>query len=414
MLHQADETGEAERGMFDLCTHANFDWSAALFAKASCKARFESPGKSVEIVASHGFDTLRDGAVFRGVLNFAPKARGVVQHLTKAAQAADVVLMSGHSALAMAAGGLAGALAGRPVVWYVQDIIDEKQVSKWELQVLRVVSKWMVSGVICHSHAAKKSFVSLVGARSSHIEVIHPGVTTAAFDSAMSCSKAHARSMFGLPEEAYLIGCFDRLSPRKGQHVVLEALARDADTHVLMTGETVPGAEQYAAELKLKIRELGLTHRVHFVGRQADVPVLMRAVDVVVNASTQPEAFDWNVVSGMLASLPVIASRVGANPEIIQHMKSGILVKPEDPESLLRSMQMLRNNPEFAERLGKDAALRGRARFLPESCVQSVTAFLRRYAVAGRTHRAWPVGRSATSATDATERGLAVNINTMK
>ncbi|MGI4984183.1 MAG: glycosyltransferase family 4 protein [Janthinobacterium lividum] len=410
MLCQAEKTGEAERGMRELCTHANFDWRAAVFAKASCKVQFGSLEKSVQVVAPEGFNTLRDGALFRDVLSLASKARGVVKSLAKTAQASDVIFMTGHSAFAMAAGGLAGALTRRPVVWYVQNVIDEQNIGKWELRALRAVSKWLVSGVVCTSHTAKKSFVSSVGARSSHVEVVYPGVSTVAFDNAAIYSKAEARSMFGLPDDAYMIGCFDALSPQNGQHIVLEALARDADAHVLMTGEVLPGAQQYATELKLKIRELGLTRRVHFVGRQADIPVLMRAVDVVVNAATKPNAFDRNVVSGMLASLPVIASRMGGNAEIVQHMKSGILVKPEDPESLLRSMQMLRNNPEFAERLGKDAALRGRARFLPDSSLQAVTRFLRKYAVAGRTQDFW----TAKQPVPGTEQVLTGSINVAK
>lgn len=411
MLYQDDMTGEAERGLLELGAHANFDWNAALFANASCKARFEASGKSTEIVATQGFDVLREGTVLRNVLRCAGKARGVVKRLTAMSQAADVVVMSGHGALAMAAGGLAGAIARRPVVWYVQDVLDEKRIGKWELRALRAVSKWLVSGVMCNSSASKKSFMALVGARSSHIEAIHPGVPADTFDHAARCSKAAARTTFGLPQEAYMLGCFDRLSSAKGQHVVLEALGKDADTHMVLLGEASPAEESYVAELKMKIQQRGLTERVHFVGRQADMALLMRAVDVVVNASTKAEAFDRHVVSGMLAGLPVIASRTGGNQEIVQHMKSGILVKPNDPEGLARSLQMLRSNPVFAEKLGKEAASRARARFVPGSCFQSMTSFIRRYAVAGRV-RVGIVTAATQAGPAAVEQPLTVNAGT--
>ncbi|MGI4862016.1 MAG: glycosyltransferase family 4 protein [Janthinobacterium lividum] len=411
MLYQADKTGETEQGVLELCEHGNFDWTAALFAKASCKAKFESLGKPVEVIASKGFEALEQGAALQSVLGLATTARRVVNGLAKAAQSSDVVFMSGHSALAMAAGGLAGKIARRPVVWHVQDLMEERKVGKCERLALRAVSKWLVSGVICNSHAARKSFMSLMGTQFSDIEVIHPGVAAQKSSDAARYTKAEVRTMFGLPGDAYLLGCFDRLASRKGQHVVLEALAKDPDAHVLMLSAVLPGAESYANALKLKIRELGLSHRVHFVGQHADIPLLMQAVDVMVNASTLPDAFDRNVVAGMLAGLPVIASRIGGNPEIVQHMKSGILIKPEDAESLLRSLQMVRNNLPFAERLGKEAALRGATRFLPDSCLQSTNTFLRGYMQVGRRRTGWVMPRAITGGA---EQVFAGNINTVK
>jgi glycosyltransferase involved in cell wall biosynthesis len=104
--------------------------------------------------------------------------------------------------------------------------------------------------------------------------------------------------------------------------------------HAVIVGGALFGEEAYEADLKRLCAELGIAHRVHFLGFQSDIPRLMRMMDLIVHASTAPEPFGRVLVEAMLAQTPLIASRAGGALEIVQDRVSGRLVAPDDAADL--------------------------------------------------------------------------------
>jgi glycosyltransferase involved in cell wall biosynthesis len=154
-----------------------------------------------------------------------------------------------------------------------------------------------------------------------------------------------------------VIGVFSRITQWKGQDVVLRALVNVPSVVAVFVGE----AEDPAAgdEVRLLARELGIADRVKFLGFREDVPQLMRVVDCIVHVPTDPEPFGRVVVEGMLARRPVIATRAGGVPEIIENGVSGILIAPGSPVELAEALRRIFSDPAATQRMA--ASGQGRA-----------------------------------------------------
>jgi glycosyltransferase involved in cell wall biosynthesis len=192
------------------------------------------------------------------------------------------------------------------------------------------------------------------------IHVLYNGIDDVPFDLIGDVDIAAARHEFGL-EGATVVGVFGRLAEWKGQHVALEALRLLPGVHLLIVGDALFGEDRYAASLREQARRSGVAGRVHFAGFRRDIPLLMRAVDIVAHTSIAPEPFGRVIVEGMLARRPVIATRGGGVDEIVEPGETGILVTPGDAAELAEAIGGLAAGPDIRRRLaeaGRDAAVR--------------------------------------------------------
>jgi len=142
------------------------------------------------------------------------------------------------------------------------------------------------------------------------------------------------------------------LVPWKGMQVLLRALpaVRDPTVRLMIAGD---GPEEKV--LRELSRSLGLESRVSFLGLRDDVPELLNRADVVVHPAIYGEPFGLAIAEAMAAGRPVIASRVGGIPELIQHERTGLLVTPGDVEALARAIDTLNENPEYRLQLAAAA-----------------------------------------------------------
>jgi len=149
-----------------------------------------------------------------------------------------------------------------------------------------------------------------------------------------------------------------RLHPQKGHRVLLDAIARargaGGSLSLLVAGE---GAEHPA--LEAQAGALGLRGCVRFAGRR-EVRPLLAAADVFVFPSLY-EAAGIAMIEAMACALPVVASRAGGIPEVVEHGVSGILVAPGDADELARALTALEGDPERRRRLAAAARTRAEA-----------------------------------------------------
>ncbi len=149
------------------------------------------------------------------------------------------------------------------------------------------------------------------------------------------------------------IGYAGRLVPEKGVDVLIRAMARlkgaagEAQLVILGEGPERPGLAKLAGEL-------GLTERVRFKGRvpHDDVDRELRTAWIQVVPSIWAEPFGLVTVEAMARGTAVVASSIGAQPEIVQHERTGILVPEGDPSSLATAIQELLENRERVEQMG--------------------------------------------------------------
>lgn len=162
------------------------------------------------------------------------------------------------------------------------------------------------------------------------------------------------RAKQGFTDADTLYACVARLEKQKNQAMLLDAFARafafESHAHLLLAGD---GTERQ--NLELRVRELGLQDKVHFLGQRSDVPEILSASDVFVLASPN-EGNPLSLMEAMAAGLPVVATGVGGVPELVADQRTGLLVKAGDCDGLAAAMLRLFRNAEMRQVLARSAA----------------------------------------------------------
>jgi glycosyltransferase involved in cell wall biosynthesis len=284
----------------------------------------------------------------------------IVHRTAAQAKWADVVYVNSKKALLF--GIFAARMVQRPVIWHQRDAMDVPST----LSLRARLSESMLVGllnryaarVISVSQATADSFVA-AGGRADLPVVIHNGVDPAPYLAPLD--PVAVRLGAGLPANVPLVGCFGRLTEWKGQAVLLDALARLPGVHAALVGGPLFGESSYEAALRRQAERLGVAKRVHFLGHRDDVAALMRAMDVVVHTSTKFEPFGRVIVEGMLSERPVVATKIGGVPELVEDGVNGLLVPPKDPAALAAALDRVITDGALADRLaaaGRERALR--------------------------------------------------------
>lgn len=168
-----------------------------------------------------------------------------------------------------------------------------------------------------------------------------------------------------LPSGARLV-TIARLHPDKGLDVLLRALAElraaaQPDAELVILGSPQTGWEQYPAKLRYDIHELGLDGAVTFAGQVSEVaPALFEAAVYVQPSRPRTEVMPLAILEAMAAGRPIVATAVGAVPELLEDGVSGVLVQPEDAAALTAALTEVLADRTGAAALG--AAARQRAR----------------------------------------------------
>jgi glycosyltransferase involved in cell wall biosynthesis len=162
------------------------------------------------------------------------------------------------------------------------------------------------------------------------------------------------------------IGTTARLDTQKGLDVLLRALPAVPDADLEIVGD---GRERDA--LVALARELGIEDRVRFAGWSDNARRWLGRWDVFVLPS-RFEGLPLAILDAMFAELPVVASDVGSIAEAVAHGRTGLLVRPDDPDALAAALRRLLQDPPLARRLGEAGREVALARF-------ATTAKARRY-----------------------------------
>jgi glycosyltransferase involved in cell wall biosynthesis len=265
-------------------------------------------------------------------------------------------LVHTHSLKAAIYGGVAGRLAGVPVVWHLHDRIDTEHLPAPAVRAVRLLARVLPTQVIANSAAT----LSTLGVRGGTV-VSNPVTLPAATPRR---------------DGPLTIGVVGRIAPWKGQHLFLEAFAEafaDGDARARIVGGVLFGEHEYERSLHQLAARLGVVGRVQFTGHVDDVQSELDQLDVLVHASVLPEPFGQVVVEGLASGLAVVAADAGGPAEIITDGVSGLLYAMGDTGALATRLRELADDPALRARLG--AAARNRASdFTPERIVPTVMA----------------------------------------
>ncbi len=203
-----------------------------------------------------------------------------------------------------------------------------------------------------------------VGIPARKVEVLMNGVDTDRFRPG---PVDRAALLPGVSPEAVVVGTVGRLDPVKGHLDLVAAAPRlDPAVHVVIVGGG-PEHDRLAAA----IESSGVADRVHLLGERSDIPELLRAFDLFCLPSLA-EGISNTLLEAMATGLPVVATRVGGNPELVVDGETGMLVPPADPATLAAALGRLATDSSLRVPLGTAARCRAVGAF-------SVEEMTRRY-----------------------------------
>lgn len=268
-----------------------------------------------------------------------------VRHVTRAASGFDILhsyALRTHFEVA-----LAGRLRRRPVLLDLVNIV-RPGIGRWTLRL----NAELATLTIANSRATAE----VIGDRK--VQVINPGIDLGRFRPGPVVERVRAE-LCADPRKP-LVGIIGRLDARKGVQVLIEAMANLHGplecAQLVIVGDAGTGPVEFAQQLRVMAHER-LGERVRFVGRRGDIPDVIRAVDVVVNAS-KAEPFGLSVLEAQACGTPVIGTAAGGIPEFVEDGKTGLLVPPFEPVPLAHAIARMLHDRSLADRLAAEALRR--------------------------------------------------------
>ena len=245
----------------------------------------------------------------------------------------------------------AARLAGVPVV-----IASQRQLGDLlrplQRRVQNIVFRF-ADCVVCNSLAATDQLVR-DGVPKTRLRVISNGLPPEAFLEAVPAVT---------PEPGVMrIGMIARMNDRAKNHALfLRAAARVASRFPLAQFVLV-GDGPYRKDWEELAWQLGISPRTHFLGDRHDITSVLAALDVIVSAS-RSESLSNAILEAMAAGRPVVATRVGGNPELVRDRETGLLVAPDDAGALAAAIEIVLASPFLAREWGENARRIARANF---------------------------------------------------
>jgi glycosyltransferase involved in cell wall biosynthesis len=178
------------------------------------------------------------------------------------------------------------------------------------------------------------------------------------------------RRELGLADGQPLVGLLGRLVPIKAPGLFLDASRRVIET-LPAARFVLVGDGELRAELERRVSDEGLGHAVRFTGWRSDLAEIYGALDLVVCSSIN-EGTPVSIIEASAAGKPVVGTRVGGMPSVIQHGVTGLLVSPGDPAGLAAAMSTILSDPDLARRMGAAGSAFSRERYSRERMVSQI------------------------------------------
>jgi glycosyltransferase involved in cell wall biosynthesis len=250
-----------------------------------------------------------------------------------------------HNLHALLVGGLSARLAGDiPVV-----MTKHGEGIPRSGQAMRVI-RWLVrrAPVVAVSPEARRLMTEWMPPGCPPVCYIANGISTEAYDNLPS--REAARKRLGLPASAFIVGTVSRLVPCKRHMDLLGAFA-GLLPQIPGARLVIVGDGPLRASIESRVVELGLQQSVSMLGERRDIPQVLAALDVFCLPSDL-EGMPMTVLEAMAAGLPVVASDVGGIPELVEHERTGLLVKPAAPHELGTAILSLAHDPARSRAMG--------------------------------------------------------------
>jgi glycosyltransferase involved in cell wall biosynthesis len=248
-------------------------------------------------------------------------------------------------------------LLGIPLAWLAgirarvgTHLGEIRGMSKWRENLHTfLVNRGIIQTLVASSARTRNNAVE-VGVDPERIVTIHNAIMP--FD-VSGIDREFVREKLGLKKDDIFFIAVGRLVYEKGHEFLVEAMsAVTKESPHAIAG--ICGAGPLHDQLQAQIQRLGLQEKVKLLGQWDAIPELLAASDVFVLPSRW-EGLPMALLEGMMAGLPVIATRVEGVDEVVQPGEHGLLVPLESPSELAQAILQLLRSPQNCQRMGRAA-----------------------------------------------------------
>ncbi|MDZ8052998.1 MAG: glycosyltransferase family 4 protein [Aulosira sp. ZfuVER01] len=328
-LDQSGKPGGAELCLIDIAKPYCDRSLVGLFADGAFKTLLQQNQIPVEVLTNQSIQVKKSSGFFQALKSLRQIIPLIIK-VVKRARRYDLIYANTQKALVI--GAIASFFARRPLVYHLHDILSKEHFSQTNRRIAVNLANHFASLVIANSQASQTAFVQ-AGGFANLTTVVYNGFEPKIYQTSESDVR-QLQQQLGLVGK-FVVGHFSRLSPWKGQHILIDALAQcPQQVTVILVGDALFGEQDYVQQLHQQVATLGLENRVKFLGFRADVPQLMAACDLVAHTSTVAEPFGRVIVEAMLCGTPVVATKAGGAMELIEAGVNGFLFPPGDSQEL--------------------------------------------------------------------------------
>lgn len=237
----------------------------------------------------------------------------------------------------------------------------------WKYRSRRVARYIAVAGII-------RDILIGAGVRGDRVSIVNSSIDLKTFVTS-DRHRAEARAELGIPPDARVIGNVAALAWHKGQTDLIAAMPGVTRAFPGAWCVIVGGGEEREA-LEKQAASLAGQAKIVLTGMRKDVARLLNAFDVFCMPSHY-EGFCNSVLEALATGIPVVATRAGGLPEIVEDGANGLLVPPKDPDALAAAIMRLLSDGELARRLSEQGQRGAQARFGVDLMVEKTIALYR-------------------------------------
>ena len=289
---------------------------------------------------------------------------GTVATLARRFRQQEARVVHCHNAAPLVYGALAGRIARARVVYTAHGMKTSAA-----SQPVRMDRLGLVDAFVTVSDDARQIAIRKGGADDARVRTILNGVDTRAYRRGDASQRERVRTSFGFDANAFVFAIVARLSPAKDHATLFRAFAALAAVNPSVRLVVVGDGEMHEVLAGL-LHELRMQDRIVLAGAREDVADLVAAFDCFV-LSSYTEGLAMTLLEAMAAELPVVATRVGGNAEVVVDGETGLLVPARNSEGLRDAMQWMAGHPAEARAMGVRGRERAASTFSIEAMVNA-------------------------------------------
>ena len=277
-----------------------------------------------------------------------------IANLVKVIQREKIHIISAHLTPSILYGPLCAKLMRKPVVMTVHSQLAFK--SKKLIFMESFFAK-LCDRVIAISDAVKNDIFWFYGIDPKMVRLIWNGSDPQKFDPKKYINVvSDCRSKWGLPESAFVVATVASFTKNKNHHKLISSL-ESLKKKIPQIKLFLIGDGHLRKDLEAQVERLGLKNEVIFAGNQKDIPGCLSVIDLFVLPSIW-EGFGIVLVEAMLMEKPVVATNVGSMKDIVVEGKTGLLVEPDNSDSMANAILKLFEDKAVRMSMGKEGRKR--------------------------------------------------------